>query len=146
MVKLKLNKLYLIVILQLSIYCAIVNIYEHQSFTSRVGSYASLFRNISFLILYSAAALYSPFCLKHSPPIPSHLSLVSPHMPDPALLTTTKAVVLNQFLGAKLATRHEIIQMSDSVTQCDVTELKAGLLVRRFRSGVFCGREELFNF
>ena len=26
-----------------------------------------------------------------------------------------------------------------------VSELKAGLLMRRFRSSVFCGREELLN-
>ena len=36
--------------------------------------------------------------------------------------------------------------MCDMVTLCEknkITELKAGLLMRRFRSGVFCGKDEL---
>ena len=45
--------------------------------------------------------------------------------------------MLNLLLG-------KMKQMCDTVTWChQVTELKVGLLMRCFRSSVFCGREEL---
>ena len=59
-------------------------------------------------------------------------------MPDPA--------VLFHFLCAKLSAGHLANVWHSEVVWCHkVRDLKAGLLTKRFRNSVFCGREQLLS-
>ena len=78
-------------------------------------------------------------CLFKAPQCPL-IGQLTHAWPSPA--NSNRAAVHNQFLWAKPATRQK---MCKCVTLwCHkVTELKAGLLTKHFRSSVFCWREEL---
>ena len=77
---------------------------------------------------------YDANCKVHHIIIPSLLWLVSSNMPEPAPLTTSCAEPRHRFCN---------VWLSDVVWCHRVTRLKGKLLMRRFGSSFFCGREEL---
>ena len=92
--------------------------------------------HISFLILSILQHCVPP--LSETPPLIGQLAHAWANTAN-----NNRAAALNQFLCAQLAVRLSVTQMCDIVMSCDVTQLKARLLTRRFGSSVFCGREEL---
>ena len=92
--------------------------------------------HISFLILSMLQHCVPP--LSETPPVIGQLAHAWANTAN-----NNRAAALNQFLCAQLAVRLSVTQMCDIVMSCDVTQLKARLLTRRFGSSVFCGREEL---
>ena len=107
------------------------------------GYHHSKFTCFSLLILSSPVSL-RPRLLNTWSPLIDRLTHAWASDTD-----NNRAAVLNQFLGADLAT--ELIVFKYVTLWCHkVTEVEAGLLMRCFRSSVFRGREELlfciFNF
>ena len=120
--------------------------------TTRIDIHALMLeKHISCIILSSAAALYSPLCLKQCVFAPGlfkarlqNIQSALIGQPTHSTENNNRAAELNQFLRsyAKLATCH--MKMYNVVTWCHkVQEFKVGLLTRHFRSNVFCGQEEL---
>ena len=105
--------------------------------TTRTGQHAlmlkkkSVFLYCPVLQLYLKRSVLVPVSLRPPSWIPSLLWLVSSHMPEPA-----QKAVLNQ-RGAGIS--YANAWLCDVVWCHKVTELKAGLLTRRFRSSVSVG-------
>ena len=85
-------------------------------------------------------------CFNSPPPLMNNSALIGQLTHTrPSIANNNRAVVLNQFLRVEqAASRNYANSWHDDSVWCHiVTELKARLLTRRFRSRVFCGREEL---
>ena len=98
--------------------------------TARVAFHALLLKNTSVLscfdiVFHTVLVLclfLAPLSLRPSlPKYTMQFWLVSSHMPDPVLRTTTsEQLSYIHFLYAKLAVMHTFMQMCDMVTWCDV--------------------------
>ena len=91
--------------------------------------------------------LYSVFNAPPPPPQTSGSPLIGQLTHAwPSSTYKNRAAVLSQFLRTKLPAKRKLcinVGLCDIVWCQKVMELKAGLLMRRFRSSIFCGREEL---
>ena len=123
--------------------------------TARIGAHVLMIKkSISDLILFRALSLYSlSLSLKRLvlAPVSLRPPLLSPTMgllkhAWASITNNDRAVVLNQFLHTKLDAKgmdFANVWHGEVVWRPKVTELKASLAGRHFRSSVFCGREEL---